>query len=132
MALKGNQLSSDEWELNIGDQFRALRIGPHSGLCPKASARSKSELASALGHRSVSGKLNERIREMLDEDLIEYTIPDKTTSRLQKYRLTEKVENCWRKDETGLEWNWNIKSGKASSAEKTFFCDIKANKRDYW
>jgi len=53
-------------------------------------ARSKSELAAALGHRSESGKLNERIREMLAEDLIEYTIPDKLTSRLQKYRLTEK------------------------------------------
>jgi ATP-dependent DNA helicase RecG len=53
-------------------------------------ARSKSELPAALGHKSVSGKLNERIREMLAENLIEYTIPDKPTSRLQKYRLTEK------------------------------------------
>ena len=53
-------------------------------------ARSKSELATALGHKSVSGKLNERIREMLAADLIAYTISDKPTSRLQKYRLTEK------------------------------------------
>ena len=53
-------------------------------------ARSKSELATALGHKSVSGKLNERIREMLAADLIAYTIPDKPTSRLQKYRLTSK------------------------------------------
>jgi len=26
MTLKGNELSSDDWELLIGDQFRALRI----------------------------------------------------------------------------------------------------------
>ncbi len=53
-------------------------------------ARSKSELSAALGHRSVSGKLNERIREMLADNFIAYTIPDKPTSRLQKYRLTSK------------------------------------------
>jgi ATP-dependent DNA helicase RecG len=65
------------------------------------SSRSKSELDAALGHRSVSGKLNERIREMVAAGLIAQTIPDKPTSRLQKYRLTEKGRNFLRKDETG-------------------------------
>lgn len=51
---------------------------------------SKSELAAALGHKSVSGTLNAHIREMLADKLIEYVIPDKPNSRLQKYRLTAK------------------------------------------
>jgi len=49
----------------------------------------KSELAVAIGQKTASGKLHQRVREMLADGLIEYTLPEKPNSRLQKYRLTE-------------------------------------------
>ena len=43
-----------------------------------------------LGHQKVSGRLNKVIHTLLADHAIEYTIPDKPNSRLQRYRLTEK------------------------------------------
>jgi ATP-dependent DNA helicase RecG len=50
---------------------------------------SKSELARTLGQPSLFGRFNRQVRGMLDEKLIEYTVPEKPNSRLQKYRLTD-------------------------------------------
>ncbi len=47
----------------------------------------RSEIASGLGHRQVSGRLNKLILQLLAQHRIEYTIPEKPNSRLQKYRL---------------------------------------------
>ena len=47
----------------------------------------KFALAQYLGHKSVSEKLKNQIRLLLDLTLIEITLPDKPNSRLQKYRL---------------------------------------------
>jgi ATP-dependent DNA helicase RecG len=55
-----------------------------------ASPLSKAELARALGHSSISSKLNLRVNQLLDLAFLERTIPEKPNSRLQKYRLTEK------------------------------------------
>jgi ATP-dependent DNA helicase RecG len=56
---------------------------------------SKSEIANKIRLKSVTGYLNRTIRSMLTEGLIEYTIPEKPNSRLQKYRLTKKVEDLF-------------------------------------
>jgi ATP-dependent DNA helicase RecG len=54
----------------------------------KPQAMGKSEISAHLGQKAVSGQLNKVIRELIDQGLIEYTLPDKPNSRLQKYRLT--------------------------------------------
>jgi predicted HTH transcriptional regulator len=64
---------------------------------------SKSELSSRLGQKEVSGHLNQVIRILLADQTVEYTRPEKPTSRLQKYRLTDKgaalLAGVRRKDE---------------------------------
>lgn len=53
----------------------------------------KAEIAQRLGHKSVSGELNKQIKNLLKQQLIERTIPDKPTSSKQKYRLTVKAKD---------------------------------------
>ena len=50
----------------------------------------KKTLSIGLGQKEISGQLNKTIRVLLADQSIEYTIPGKPNSRLQKYRLTAK------------------------------------------
>jgi predicted HTH transcriptional regulator len=54
------------------------------------SVLSSHEIAEVIGLESRSGALKRTIKDLLENSLIEMTIPEKPNSRLQKYRLTEK------------------------------------------
>jgi len=61
---------------------------------------SKSAISRALGQKEISGHLNQVIRVLLNDQTLEFMLPDKPNSRLQKYRLTEKgrlLLDAWRK-----------------------------------
>ena len=51
---------------------------------------SATELRSLLSLETKTGAFKRAIKELLDNGFIEYTIPDKPTSRLQKYSLVKK------------------------------------------
>lgn len=56
----------------------------------EAGPLSKAEISAQLGHKEVSGRLNQVIRLLLADQTVEYTIPDKPVSRMQRYQLTDK------------------------------------------
>jgi ATP-dependent DNA helicase RecG len=49
---------------------------------------SNARIAAAVGKKKIDGQLHAAERAMLANGLLEYTIPGKPNSRLQKYRLT--------------------------------------------
>ena len=51
---------------------------------------SKSELSTKLGHKKISGQLYKIVRDLMADQMIEYTLPEKPRSPRQKYQLTEK------------------------------------------
>ena len=51
---------------------------------------SRSELSKKLGQKRASGQLYNVVRALLDDQMIEYTLPEKPRSKRQEYRLTNK------------------------------------------
>ena len=58
-----------------------------------AGPLSRSELSKKLGHKRASGQLYNVVRDLLEDQMIEYTLPEKPRSRRQEYRLTDKGRN---------------------------------------
>jgi ATP-dependent DNA helicase RecG len=55
-------------------------------------------LLESLGYKSRTGNFKKAIGHLLDTKLIERTIPNKPTSRLQKYRITESGKQILERD----------------------------------
>ena len=53
-------------------------------------ALGKGEITGFVGKKKVDGRLNKTVRALPKDGLIEYIIPEKPQSRLQKHRLTLK------------------------------------------
>lgn len=56
----------------------------------RADALPVSLLSKRLGQKRVSGQLKVILKKLISDSLIEFIIPDKPNSRLQKYRITKK------------------------------------------
>lgn len=77
--------------------IQTTKVGAQSGAQSKLimaallkAPLSMNELVMALGLKSKTGSLKRTVNELLAGELIEHTIPDKPSSRLQKYRLSTK------------------------------------------
>jgi len=53
----------------------------------KKGPLSKSEISKRLGQKRTSGQLNKVMKELLAEGIVAYSIPEKPSSRLLKYKL---------------------------------------------
>jgi len=91
-----------------------VQLGLESGAQSRAQSRAQSqrilfvltdtplasnEIAHILEIESKSGAFKRSLKQLLENQLVEYTIPAKPNSRLQKYRLTEEGRGKIMKDE---------------------------------
>jgi len=75
-----------EWRSEWGLQSVHDRIMAAISAAPLA----RSEIANAIGHKSITGALRRALAELVAAGWVELTVPAKPNSRLQKYRTTGK------------------------------------------
>lgn len=80
-------VSQEDSRNAVGAQSEAILLALQN------KTMSSSELAAVLGLQSKTGSLKRSLKELLLSKQIEYTIPEKPSSRLQKYRLTAQSKN---------------------------------------
>ena len=64
----------------------------------KEGSLSRKEIMDEIGIEKKTGSLKRTLKDLIERELIEYTIPEKPRSRLQKYRITGKGMNELKKD----------------------------------
>ena len=87
-TLRLQTVSEEQEDTQDLDQRLESSIAAKVLLFVRDQSLSKSELAALLGHKSISGELNKQVKALLEKQWIQMTIPDKPTSRQQKYELT--------------------------------------------
>ena len=95
-AQQATQQTGSRLESQLESQLESLPLAVLNQLT--SGSKGKSELATALKQKQVSGQLHIVIRQLLGHGLVERTIPDRPNSRLQKYRLTSKGRTMTDKD----------------------------------
>jgi len=78
--------SRSEWRPEWGSESVHQRIMA----CLAGAPASRAEIARAIGHKAITRALRQAITDLMAAGFVEYTLPEKPNSRLQKYRLTEK------------------------------------------
>jgi ATP-dependent DNA helicase RecG len=74
-------------------QYQSVKQPLNARVClflAQTTDASISDISEYLGQKRVSGQLKVVLKDMMTQGIIEYTMPDKPQSRLQRYRLTAK------------------------------------------
>jgi len=89
----GSGSGSESWRLRSEwrPEWGAASVHRRIMVALAATPASRSEIAAAIGHKSISSSIRQAVADLIAAGLMEYTVPEKPNSRLQKYRLTPKA-----------------------------------------
>jgi len=86
----GAQLGTSQGQVEGTSQGQVMSLFVRITSILAGQVLSSGDITAALGKEYYSGYLRRIIKMLLADGIIEYAIPEKPRSRLQKYRLTEK------------------------------------------